>query len=588
MHRLAATLVSLSLAALPPVWATGPVVHGADGLSYVGLQNTTASQDYFLGIPFAQPPVGSLRFKPPVTWTPGDSTKVNATQYGASCEQPPLFTNNTISEDCLTLNIWKPTNVTGKLPVMVYIYGGGFYEGDTLSYPGTFLVERASKIGKPIIYITINYRLGIYGFPPGQAAYDAGGRNLAFMDQRLALEWIHKNVGYFGGNPNKVTIFGTSAGAISAGVQTFYNRGEIGGLFQGMILESGSPETIRASKPNDPVREATFQFIANATGCLNDPSPFECVRNAPADVLSQANRDVLAVGTRVLGCVNQFLNWFQTKLEPSYQAIGQSPTTFGPTYAPGDEFFLGTINNILHSGNFAKVPFINGGLTPSQAQLDEGTLFVDGPATSINSDQDIINWLTARFPGLYFGISNVTAIKELLKFYPTSPAAGSPYGTGNETFGRGAQYKRFASLFGDLGFHAPRRNHLDSATTFGGKAWQIRTYILKESALIYPPVYGIGHGGDVPFVMQTLNIQHPDASPAAVKLMETISYYWINFAYHLDPNAGKPKRLHWPQYGKDMSALQLLASNVTVFKDTARIKATDFIIEGNGLFDSEF
>ncbi|CAE6508614.1 unnamed protein product [Rhizoctonia solani] len=560
MHRLAATLVSLSLAALPPVWATGPVVRGTDGLAYHGLQNATANQDYFLGIPFAQPPVGPLRFKPPVPWTPGDITKVNATQYGASCEQPPSATNNTISEDCLTLNIWKPTNVTGKLPVMVYIYGGGFYLGDTLLYPGTFLVERASKIGKPIVYITMNYRLGIYGFPPGQAAYDAGGRNLSFMDQRLALEWIHKNVKYFGGDPNKVTIFGTSAGAISAGVQTFYNRGEIGGLFQGMILESGSPETIRASKPNDPVREAAFQFISNATGCLNDPSPFECVRNAPADVLSKANNDV-------------------TVVEPSYQAIGQYPTTFGPTYAPGDEFFIGTINDILHSGNFANVPFING------AQLDEGTLFVDGPATSINSDQDIINWLTARFPGLYFGISNITAIKELLKFYPTSPAAGSPYGTGNETFGRGAQYKRFASLLGDLGFHAPRRNHLDSATTFGGKAW---SYILKEPSLTYPPVYGIGHGGDVPFVMQTLNILHPDASPAAIELMETISYYWINFAYHLDPNAGKPKRSYWPQYGEGLAALQLLGSNVTAFKDTARIKATNFIIEGNGLFDSEF
>ena len=84
----------------------------------------------------------------------------------------------------------------------------------------------------------------------------------------------------------------------------------------------------------------------------------------------------------------------------------------------------------------------------STGQLDEGTLFVNG--TSINTDQDIINWLTARFPGLYFDITDVHAIRELLKHYPTSPAAGSPYGTGDETFGQGAQYKRFASLFGDL------------------------------------------------------------------------------------------------------------------------------------------
>ncbi|KAH7345584.1 Alpha/Beta hydrolase protein, partial [Rhizoctonia solani] len=93
-----------------------------------------------------------------------------------------------------------------KLPVMVYIYGGGFYIGDTVRYPGVFLVERASKIGKPIIYASIKYRIGIYGScasSPWSAAYDAGGRNLGFKDQRLALEWVHKNIGYFGGIPTR-------------------------------------------------------------------------------------------------------------------------------------------------------------------------------------------------------------------------------------------------------------------------------------------------------------------------------------------------------------------------------------------------
>ncbi|KAG8686751.1 hypothetical protein FRC11_008429 [Ceratobasidium sp. 423] len=132
MLYLATALVFLSLAALPPVSA-GPVVRGAGGLSYIGLRNTTAGQDYFLGIPFAQPPVGPLRFKPPAPWTPGNISEVNATQYGATCEQATqvIPVSNVISEDCLTLNIWKPINATEKLPVMVYIYGGGFYIGDT-------------------------------------------------------------------------------------------------------------------------------------------------------------------------------------------------------------------------------------------------------------------------------------------------------------------------------------------------------------------------------------------------------------------------------------------------------------------------
>ncbi|KAG9080638.1 hypothetical protein FRC06_006321, partial [Ceratobasidium sp. 370] len=235
---------SLLLAFAPSILASSsPVIRGHSGLSYVGLRNTTANQDYFLGIPFAEPPVGPLRFKPPVPWSRGKVTVVNATQDGHSCVQSPMWTNNTMSEDCLTLNVWKPTNVTGKLPVMVWIYGGAFYLGEIQQYPGTSLVERSVEIGKPIIYVAMNYRIGLFGFPPGQAAVDAGGSNLGLKDQRLALEWIQKNIAYFGGDPRKVTIFGDSAGAMSVGYQSLYKGGEIEGAFQGMILQSGSPSS---------------------------------------------------------------------------------------------------------------------------------------------------------------------------------------------------------------------------------------------------------------------------------------------------------------------------------------------------------
>lgn len=549
------TLVNLWLAS--SVSATNPVIHGSSGISYIGLRNSTSGQDYFLGIPFAQPPVGSLRFKPPVAWSPGNVTMVNATRDGHSCEQSVPYTTNSISEDCLTLNIWKPVNVTKKLPVMVWIHGGGFYIGEIQRYPGTHLLERASNIGKPVIYVAMNYRVGLYGFPPGQAAADAGGLNLGFKDQRLALEWVQKNIHYFGGDPDQVTIFGLSAGAISAAYQSFYKGGSIGGVFRAMILQSGSPTTVSALQPNDPVREAGFQFIVNATGCSSAPSQFECVRNAPADVLSQVNKDLFVV-------------------EPYYAAVGQSPTIFGPTYSPGDDFFTAPVHELMHRGKFAQVPFING------AQLDEGTLFVDGPGTSIQTDQDIINWLTAQFPGLYFGITNITAVKELLRYYPTSPAAGSPYDIGNQTFGRGAQYKRFASVFGDVGFQAPRRDHLRSAVKHGANTW---TYIFKEPPPEFLPEYGISHGGEVSFVMQTLGVLVPNASPAKIELEETIGDYWINFAYNLDPNPrGGPKRPFWPRYGKAAIGLQLLASNVTIFKDSARAKAIDFIINSHDLY----
>ncbi|KAG8780521.1 hypothetical protein FRC12_022897, partial [Ceratobasidium sp. 428] len=269
---LLALLLPVSSAADPPVIA------GEYGLSYAGLRNSTSGQDYFLGIPFAQPPIGPLRFKPPVPWSRGSTKVVNATQYGYSCVQSAQFTNSSVSEDCLTLNIWKPTKVEKKLPVMVWIHGGAFYIGEAKKYPGNYLVERACNIGKPIIYVTMNYRLGIFGFPPGQAAEDAGASNIGLKYQRLALEWVQKNIAHFGGDPTK----------------TLYKGGHIGGAFRGMILESGSPFILNVLKPNDPVKEEAFALLANTTGCNAKASDaFECVRKAPGDVLKQVNNDLL-------------------------------------------------------------------------------------------------------------------------------------------------------------------------------------------------------------------------------------------------------------------------------------------------------
>ncbi|KAG8705895.1 hypothetical protein FRC09_002703 [Ceratobasidium sp. 395] len=426
----------------------------------------------------------------------------------------------------------------------------------------------------------MNYRIGLYGFPPGQAAEDAGASNLGLKDQRLALEWIQNNIAYFGGDPEKVTIFGESAGAVSAGSQSLYKGGNIGGAFRGMILESGSPSrqdhaytlantltvpiltysiiySVRVLKPNDPVKEEAFRLIANVTGCdAKASNAFECIRKAPPEALVKANDDLM-------------------KLDPYYQAPGQFPTIFGPTRAPGDDFFTDTPSKLLHAGKFAKVPFING------AQLDEGTIFVNG--TSLNSDQDIINWATARHTGLYTSITNETAVRELLKYYPADPAAGSPYNTGNETFGQGAEFKRYASIFGDLFFQAPRRYHLRMAVRHKVKSW---TYMFAERPLDFMPQFGAKHSGDIPFALQFVRVVNPNASTELLDLAQAMGDYWINFAYDLDPNVtSEPKRPSWPAYRKNEAALQFLASNITTFKDSARAQAIDFILSNPSLRD---
>ena len=188
--------------------------------------------EIFKGIPYAARPIGDLRFKPPMSdpW-PG---LLEAYDFGPECPQaiPPLLMTppNPQSEpDCLTLNIWTPSADDEKRPVMVWIHGGGFTVGSGRLYDGSHLANRGN-----IVVITINYRLGALGFLfiPEITA------NVGLLDQIFALKWIQKNIEFFGGNPDNVTVFGQSAGGIS--VSTFLAVSEATGLFNRIIAQSGA------------------------------------------------------------------------------------------------------------------------------------------------------------------------------------------------------------------------------------------------------------------------------------------------------------------------------------------------------------
>jgi para-nitrobenzyl esterase len=201
----------------------------------------------FQGIPYAAPPVGDLRWKAPL---PAAKWKgeLNATKYGHQCAQNHVFDDMTFqdaatpedtgSEDCLTVNVYTPAKEKdkGKLPVMFWIHGGG-YSGGSASEPrhnGDFMP------GKGVILVTINYRLGVFGFLalPDLAAEQGGSSgNYGLMDMVAALGWVKKNIAEFGGDPNNVTIFGESAGSFA--VSTLMAAPSAQGLFQKAIGESG-------------------------------------------------------------------------------------------------------------------------------------------------------------------------------------------------------------------------------------------------------------------------------------------------------------------------------------------------------------
>ncbi|KAG8740723.1 hypothetical protein FRC11_000117 [Ceratobasidium sp. 423] len=456
---------------------------------------------------------------------------------------------------------------------MVWICGGGFCNGDVTSYTGRLLLPKAASLGKSIVYVSLNYRLGVFGFPPGIASVNAGAQNLGLKDQRLALEWVNKNIAYFGGDPEKVTVFGESAGAISVAYQTMYDGGNIGGVFRGAIMQSGSPSSRNTPAPSNSVRESAYQFIVNATGCTKSSDTFECVRSAPIAQLSQANRDVLKV--KAWNAQTREYLAVSAQVPTEFQSQDQGPVVFGPTVVPGDSFLPDEPANIIHGGRFAKVPIING------VQLDEGTLF----SGNISGTEDIINWLTSTRPGLTFGITDKEAVQKLLTYYQDDPTVGSPYGSGSELFGRPAQYKRLSSIVGDLLFQSSHRDHLRTAAKLGVDAWSytFSQFLPTTTPPYFAAQYGVRHTGEILFVFQNLPAT---ATPELVQLADSITNYWTSFAYTLDPNpSGSREEVYWPKYGTNATSLSLEGGNVIATKDDYRRAEIDFIISNPSLYN---
>jgi len=197
----------------------------------------------FRGVPYAQPPVGNLRWKAPQPVKNWEGVR-KAEKFGPRAMQKPIygdmnFRSDGVSEDCLYLNVWTAAKTGNeKLPVLVYFYGGGFQAGDgsELRYDG----ESMSRKG--IVTVTVNYRLGIFGFfahpeLSKEAPYHASG-NYALLDQSAALKWVEQNIASFGGDPKKVTIAGESAGSVSVSAQMASPLSK--NLIAGAIGESGA------------------------------------------------------------------------------------------------------------------------------------------------------------------------------------------------------------------------------------------------------------------------------------------------------------------------------------------------------------
>ncbi len=230
----------------------------------------------FAGIPYAAPPVGPLRWKPPQP-PPSWQGVRDATKYGSRCVQDKAADpdyGRSISEDCLTLNVWTPkTAAAVALPVMVWIHGGAFANGSGDIYDARWLVARGD-----IIVVTLNYRLGALGFlaHPALAANDDIG-NYGLADQQAALRWVRDNIAHFGGDPDKVTIAGESAGAMS--VCDHLVAPGSAGLFRAAIIQSGP---CQAQADRSTAERVSLDYAA-AAGCADPQTAADCLRALPVD-----------------------------------------------------------------------------------------------------------------------------------------------------------------------------------------------------------------------------------------------------------------------------------------------------------------
>ena len=272
--------------------AQSPIVNTTAG-KVSGVENNGIQ--VFKGIPFAAPPVGDLRWKAPQPVTPWDGVK-KCVAFGASPVQAPpvpfmcwseeyLIPKEPIGEDCLYLNVWAPKKSTTKKAVLVYIYGGGFRSGGA----GCAIYDGTAMAKKDIVFVTINYRVGVFGFLAHpelskESANKTSG-NYALLDMIAALKWVKENIASFGGDPSRVTIAGQSAGAFAVNFLAASPLAK--GLIHGAIAESGGsilPSSIRPAMHLSQA-EATGIDFAKSLGC----NSIADLRKKSADEILNAN-----------------------------------------------------------------------------------------------------------------------------------------------------------------------------------------------------------------------------------------------------------------------------------------------------------
>lgn len=521
----------------PNLCDVSPVLETANGLVQ-GFNRAVEGQSVssFLAMPFAEPPVGKRRFQYPDPYNRKWAGTRAATQMSATC-----FQSGSGSEDCLYLNVFTPSkalNISTLLPVMFWIYGGGYTIGDAyFKLPGgAYLYDGSRLAGRhDVVLVTHNYRLNVLGFNTyAKGAHGETGTQ-AMADQRLAMTWTNKNIQSFGGDPAQVTIFGESAGAFSV---IYHLVSPISWpLFSKAIVQSGTSELSWFFQPKD---EATdlFEGWAAAVGCPKHflRNQLECLQDKPAIAFVDAPQNY-------------------TGRSPSFPLFPVGPVVDGTEYG-----LLATPRKLIDANKFAPVPLLVG------SNKDGGSLFepmlasiipgVHAEALVKNDVELIADWA--------FYKSNRSAIETTY-----SPAEFSSVGI--------LRYQRLvARVMRDLGFLCSNRR-MASAWRARGLASYMYVFSFDFGHLEKLTTLGDFHGADIVFIFRAL-LWIPELLPnstAVQKLADIMSCQWASFAYAGNPNgvSGMPAPRNcqqiyksvapWPVYDDARKYYSLQATKTT-------------------------
>ncbi|XP_020642637.1 neuroligin-4, X-linked isoform X1 [Pogona vitticeps] len=492
--------------------------------------------EQYLGVPYASPPTGERRFQPPEP--PSSWTGIrNATQFAAVCPQyldersllndmlPVWFTANldTVmtyvqdqNEDCLYLNIYVPTedgantkksadditsndrgededihDQSSKKPVMVYIHGGSYMEGTGNIVDGSILASYGN-----VIVVTINYRLGVLGFL--STGDQAAKGNYGLLDQIQALRWIEENIGSFGGDPKRVTIFGSGAGASCVSLLTLSHYSE--GLFQKAIIQSGTALSSWAVN-YQPAKYTAI--LAEKVGCntLDTTDLVECFRN------------------------KNYKELIQQTITPATYHIAFGPVIDGDVI-PDDPQIL------MEQGEFLNYDIMLG------VNQGEGLKFVDGIVDNEEgvSPNDFDFSVSNFVDNLYGYPEGKDTLRETIKFMYTDWADKENPETRRKTL---------VALFTDHQWVAPAVATADLHAQYGSPTYFYAFYHHCQSEM-KPSWADSAHGDEVPYVfgipmIGPTELFNCNFSKNDVMLSAVVMTYWTNFAKTGDPNQPVPQ-----------------------------------------------